>query len=110
MKAPALNDRVRFDKRQVDANGDQTGPFEEGFTVWADVEYLRGSEAALTSRLESRQPVSVLIRESIQARTVTPAMRLVLVRSGAAFNITAAAPARQRGYLSILAVGGGADG
>ncbi|WP_292052147.1 head-tail adaptor protein [Brevundimonas sp. UBA5866] len=105
-----LTNRVRFDSRAPDANGDPLGPFVEGFTVWADVEYLRGSEVALQHRLERRQPVSVTIRDSRQARTITPAMRMVDVRTGEVFNVTSASPARTPGYRNILAVSGGAEG
>lgn len=106
----ALRDRVRFDARALDANGDPLGPFAPGFTVWAQIEYLRGSETALTHRLERRQPVSVTIRDSAQARTVHPAMRMVNVRTGEEFNVTAASPARDAGYRNVLAVSGGAVG
>ena len=106
----ALRDRVRFDARTPDVNGDPLGPFAPGFTVWAEIEYLRGSEAALAHRLERRQPVSVTIRDSAQARTVNPAMRMVNVRTGEEFNVTAASPARHAGYRNILAIAGVATG
>lgn len=110
ISAGDLRDRVRFDGRVLDASGDPTGAFVEGFTVWANVDYLRGSEAALASRLESRQPVSVTVRDSAQARTIGPAMQMVNTRTGEAFNVTAAAPAREAGFRNILAVSGGSTG
>lgn len=105
-----LRDRVRFDSRQPDANGDPLGPFVPGFTVWAKLDYLRGSETALAQRLESRQPVSVTVRDSAQARTISPAMQMVNTRTGEAFNVTAASPMRDAGFRNILAVSGGAPG
>ncbi len=108
--AGPLRGRVRFDARAPDPNGDPLGPWVTGFTVWANIEYLRGSETALTHRLEKRQPVSVTIRDSAQARTVGPDMRMVNVRTGEVFNVTAASPARDAGYRNILGVSGGAAG
>lgn len=105
-----LKDRVRFDSRQPDANGDPQGPFVPGFTVWAKLDYLRGSETALAQRLEKRQPVSVTVRDSSQARTINPAMQVVNTRTGEIFNVTAASPAKDAGFRNILAVSGGAPG
>ena len=106
MGAGDLRDRVRFDARSPDANGDAVGDFFEGFTVWANIEYLRGSEVAIQQRLEGRQPVSVTVRDSAQARTINAAMQMVNTRSGEIFNVTAASPARQAGFRNILAVSG----
>ncbi|HEY1071502.1 MAG TPA: head-tail adaptor protein [Brevundimonas sp.] len=101
---------MRFDSREEDANGDPLGVFKPGFTVWAKVDYLRGSEAAIQQRLEKRQPVSMTVRDSSQTRTITPAMRVVNVRTGEIFNVTAASPGRDAGFRNILAVSGGAPG
>lgn len=105
-----LKDRVRFDSRSPDSNGDPLGPFSSGFTVWAKVDYLRGSEIAVAQRLEGRQPVSVTVRDSTQARTINSGMQMVNVRTGETYNVTAASPAREAGYRNILAVSGGAPG
>lgn len=110
MGAGKLRDRVRFDSRTPDANGDPLGPFVPGFTVWANIEYLRGSEVALAQRLEKRQPVSVTVRDSIQARTINQAMQMVNTRTGEAYNVTSAVPAKDAGFRNILAVSGGAPG
>lgn len=108
--AGKLKDRVRFDSRAPDANGDPLGEWRTGFVVWAELDYLRGSEVAIQQRLESRQPVSVTVRDSAQARTISPAMRMVNVRTGEIYNVTAATPARDAGFRNILAVSGGAAG
>lgn len=110
MGAGKLRDRVRFDSRTPDANGDPLGPFTPGFTVWANIEYLRGSEVALAQRLEKRQPVSVTVRDSTQARTINPAMQMVNTRTGEIYNVTSAVPAKDAGFKNILAVSGGAPG
>ncbi|MNS00531.1 Phage head-tail joining protein [compost metagenome] len=105
-----LKDRVRFDDRAPDANGDPVGDWRTGFVVWARLDFLRGSEVAIQQRLEKRQPISVTVRDSAQVRTINPAMRMVNVRTGEIYNITAAAPARDAGFRNILAVSGGASG
>ena len=113
--AGEMTARVRFDARATDANGDPTGAWQDGITVWARVEYLRGSEVAVSSRLEKRQPVRIDVRDSAQARTITNAMRAVIVSGrgvqvGAELNITAVAPGQDPGFINILAVAGGAVG
>lgn len=110
-----LDARVRFDKRGLDANGDAMGDWGEHITVWAKVEYLRGSEAAQSHRIEGRQPVTIDIRDSATAREIGTGFRAVIVGgrhviAGQVLNITAAAPSRQRGFLNIMAVAGGASG
>lgn len=110
-----LNARVRFDQRGLDANGDALGEFEDGFTVWAKVEYLRGSESAVSSRLAKVQPAILVIRDSRQSRAITNAFRAVVIsgrsaRPGEVFNITAVAPDKTPGFLNIMATAGGAAG
>jgi head-tail adaptor len=110
-----LDARVRFDSRAVDANGDPLGEWAEGFTVWARVQYLRGSESAVSNRIEGRQPVMIDVRENSQTRTITNAMRAVVVsgrgvRGGTELNINAVAPGQDPGFINILATAGGAVG
>lgn len=110
-----LDARVRFDRRGADANGDRLGPFEDGFTVAAGVDYLRGSETAVTNRLQGLQPAAITIRDSNQARAITAGYRAVIiagrgVRVGEVFNVTAVAPARKLGFLNVMATSGGAAG
>lgn len=113
--AGELDARVRFDARGVDANGDPLGEFEDGFTIWAKVQYLRGSESAVSNRLEGKQPVMIDVRDSAQARTITNAMRAVIVSGrgvvpGQVLNVNAVAPGRELGFLNIMATAGGAAG
>ena len=109
-----LRQRVRFGARGVDANGDPGGgEFAPQFTVWAKVDYQRGSEVAVSNRLEGRQPAFIIIRDSSQARQITTGWRAVIdggARDGEAFNITAVAPARERGFLSLMGASGVATG
>lgn len=106
-----LRDRYRFDQRGIDANGDRLGPFEDGFTVWAQTTWLRGSEAVMGQRLEGKQPVILTIRDSAQARTITNGFRAVNARDVTkVFNITSVSPAKERGFLDVLATAGVAAG
>lgn len=113
--AGALDARVRFDARATDPNGDPLGDWTPGFTVWARVQYLRGNEAAVSNRLEGRQPVMIDVRENSQTKTITNAMRGVIVsgrgvRGGTELNINAVAPGQDPGFINILATAGGAVG
>lgn len=112
-EATDLPDRLAFQRRGLDANSDPLGEWEDAFEVWAGLIYQRGSEAAVSSRLEGRQPVAILVRDTAQTRQITTAFRAVVtigVRLGETFNITAIAPAKERGFLSLQGVSGGADG
>lgn len=112
----AFNALVGFEKRGTDANGDElAGEFEPVFECRASVDYLRGTESAMTARLEGRQPANITVRDAPQTREITGSWRAVIlagfqVRVGDEFNITAAAPARERGYITVVGVTGGATG
>lgn len=113
--AGELDARVRFDARGLDANGDPLGDFVPGFTVWAKVDYLRGSESAQSNRLTGLQPATIVIRDSTQARTITNGFRAVVIAgrgvvAGQTLNLTAVAPDRTPGFLNIMATAGGAAG
>ena len=113
---PRFNALIRFEKRGLDANGDElAGVFERQFECQGQVDYLRGSESAVTARLEGRQPANITVREAPETLAITGAWRAVIVqgfrvRAGDVFNITSAAPARERGFVTILGVAGGATG
>lgn len=110
-----LNALVAFDKRGLDSNGDPMGEFVEAFRCRAAVDYQRGSEAAISNRLEGRQPATIIVRDNPTTREVTAAWQARViagrrVRVGDAFNIQAAAPAREMGFINLLGVAGGATG
>jgi len=112
----AFNALVRFEKRGEDENGDElAGEFEPVFTCRAEVDYLRGTEAAVAERLEGRQPANITVRDAPETREITGSWRAIVVdgvhvRAGDEFNITAAAPARKRGFITVVGVAGGAPG
>jgi head-tail adaptor len=105
-----MRDRIRFDQRALDANQVRQGPWEEGFTVWAETTWLRGGEGVVAQRLEGKQPVAFSIRDSAQARTITTGFRAVDSRTQQVFDVTAASPSREPGFIDVLAVSGGAAG
>jgi hypothetical protein len=107
-----LTNRVRFESRALDANGDPLGPWTSaGDPVWAQLTWLRGTEAAMQQRLEGRQPVVITVRASTFTRQITPAWRAVNARDAAQrFAILTVSPARTQGFLDLLAVLGGATG
>lgn len=110
-----LNARIRFDSRGLDPNGDPLGEFEPQFTVWAKVDYLRGSESAQSNRLQGLQPATVVVRDTAQSRQITNGWRAEIVEGrgvvvGQVLNLTAVAPARDVGFLDIMATAGGAAG
>ena len=110
---PKLRDRLLFQARGADENGDPGGGWEDRFSLFAELDYQRGSELAVSNRLEGRQPVAMTIRDSAQARTITAGFRAIVQggqRPGETFNITAVAPARARGFLHLMGVSGVASG
>lgn len=110
-RAADLRDLVVFEARREDANGDPLGPFEPQFTTWSKLIWLRGSESAVQHRLEGRQPVAIVVRSTHATRRITSAWRAVLTHSPEQeFNITSVSPAKERGFIDILAVMGGATG
>ena len=110
-----LRNRIRFETRSTDANGDALGSWTEVCTVWAQVKWLRGSESAVNSRLEGRKPAVLVIRSSSQSRAFTEGLRAVAVSGqdvipGQTFNLTAVTPAKESGFIDVMGVVGGATG
>lgn len=106
-----LRDRITFQARTDDPNGDPLGPWADQFTVWAQMVWLRGSESALQQRLEGKQPVAIVVRSSSSTRAINTSWRAVNARDPEqAFNITAVSPAKERGFIDVLATMGGATG
>lgn len=106
-----LSARITFQARKLDTNGDPLGPWEDRFTVWTQLIWLRGSESALSLRLDGKQPVAMAVRASSHSRQITTAWRAVNARdANQKFNITSVSPAREAGFIDVLAVMGGATG
>lgn len=110
-----FNALVRFDYRGPDANGDPIGPFLPGFQRNAKLDYLRGSEKALESRIEGLQPVVMIVHDDPDTQRLTTGWRAEVldgrgVRVGDFINLTAVAPDRSIGFTNILGKIGGAVG
>lgn len=106
-----LKHRITFQRRANDANGDPLGAWTNQFTVWTKMVWLRGSESAVHQRLEGRQPLALVVRTSSQARQIDTTWRAVNARNTSEkFAITAVSPAKEAGFIDILAVKGGATG
>lgn len=106
-----LRDRITFQARGEDDNGDPIGRWGDRFSRSARLTWLRGSESVMASRLEGRQPVVITVRACSQTRLIDGAWRAVNARNDKQkFNITAVSPAKESGFIDVLAVMGGATG
>lgn len=113
--AGKLDNRIRFDARGLDDNGDPLGDWVDGSTVWAEVKWLRGGEDIVSQRIQGKQPVAFVVRASATTRAITTAYRAVAisgrhVQADQVFNITAVSPSPEVGFIDILAVAGTAAG
>lgn len=89
IRAGDLRARIAFDQRAVstDVYGGQQGDFVEDFVVAAKITPRFGGEEVMAARLAGRQPVTIMIRYSSDAVSVTEAWRARDARSGALYNI-----------------------
>ncbi len=102
--AGKLRDRLTFQRRAADANGEPLGPWEDAFTVSADLVYLRGSEAVQEQRLQGVQPVIITVRASSDARQISNAWQALNARPPhQTFDIKSIEPSRDVGFLDVLA-------
>lgn len=108
--AGQLKDKLSFQRRGNDANGDPLGDWEEVFTRQAYLFWRKGTEPVLAQRLEGQAPVEITIREDSSTRQITSAWRAVGVYGFIAdkvFELTSPpAPAKTPRFLEILAVVG----
>lgn len=95
-------ERVTFQQRAADENGDRTGPWEEpGLSRRCRVLARTRGEVVLGQRLQGLQPVEVMVVRGSSTRQITTAWRLTW--AGAAYNIRAVAPTENRAEIAILA-------
>lgn len=109
MEAGNLDQRFTFLSREVidDGYGNEvSGPFEDRFTVWAGVTYLRGSETVMASRLEGRQPVVIAVRQSANTRSITTDWKARNARTDEVYNIRTIVPTKDRAGFEITAESG----
>ena len=111
MRAGSLDHRAEFALREtiLDDYGGTRDDWVVQFVEWAGVRYLRGGEAVMAARMQSRNPVVVTIRNSALARTVTSEWQ-VRLRSRSGVVLVAEVkedprPSEGDGFLEFLAEG-----
>ena len=91
-----------FEER--DADGMLVQSWLLRFTLAAHVLYLRGSEAVMQSRLQSKNPAIITVRKSSQARAITSEWRAEI--AGKTYEIREdPRPSQDRRLLEMLAEG-----
>ena len=91
-----------FEER--DADGMLVQSWLLRFTLAAHVLYLRGSEAVMQARLQSKNPAIITVRESSQARAITSEWRAEI--GGKLYDIKEdPRPSQDRRLLEMLAEG-----
>ncbi|KLK92601.1 hypothetical protein AA309_12905 [Microvirga vignae] len=81
--AGQFRDRMTFQKRRVldDGYGNEvSGPWEDQFTVAANIAPARGREDVLAARPQGVRPVEITVRQSSQRRFITPSWRAINAR------------------------------
>jgi head-tail adaptor len=104
MPAGNLHRRVAFDIRSeaTDEYGNVLGDWSEEFAVSARIQYLRGGETVMASRLEGRQPVVLTVRRSPVTAEIETSWRARDARSGETFNIRSIVATEDRAWFDIL--------
>lgn len=109
--------RDRFTIQRNTATADWTGHpatpnWQDKFTVWGNIQYMRGGESVMAARLTARQPAILTIRTSSQARGILPTDRVKDARTGEIFNIREQPRVSKdnRGFLEVLVEAGVSDG
>lgn len=78
-----LRDRVTFQRRGTvsdEYGNEQTGAWEDVFTVAANIAPARGREEVLAQRLQGVRPVEITVRWSSQTVQIAPEWRAVNAR------------------------------
>ena len=107
MNAGDLSTRATFQSpvQSRDDDGQVVQGWADEFTAWSNVRYLRGTEAVMQARMQSRSPAILTIRSSAQARAVTSEWRAVI--GGRVFEVREdPRPTDDRAFLEMLAEAG----
>jgi head-tail adaptor len=94
-------ERLTFQQRAVDENGDRLGDWELGFQRWGRAVARTRGEAVLQQRVQGLQPVEVTVLIDSDTRQINTAWRVLW--NGVAYNVQALAPGEARDELNILA-------
>lgn len=105
--------RERFTIQRNMAEGDWSGhpaapDWQDQFTVWGGIQFMRGGEGVVAARLTARQPAILTVRNSTQARGIKPSDRAKNARTGEIFNIRELprVSRENRGFLDVLVEAG----
>lgn len=104
--AGQLDRRVTFQSFVMieDDMGGVVHGWEDRFTLWAHIRYLRGSEAVMQARLVSKAPVIITVRRSAQSVGITSEWRAVV--GGVIFDLKEdPRPSEDGGFMEMLAEG-----
>lgn len=105
--------RLAFDAREMidDGYGNQVaGDWQELFQRRVEFRHLRGSETVIAARLESRNPVEVMVRRDSKTKTITTDMQARDVRRNVPYNIRDVREDNDRATLTLLLESGVATG
>lgn len=96
MVAGRLRRRATFQEAVLirDPDGMLIQGWEDRFTRWCHVHYLRGSETVMQARLVSKSPVILAVRASTETRAVTSEWRAVI--AGGHLRSQGGSPTRRR--------------
>ncbi len=112
MGAGARRERLTFQQRSLDSNGDRLGDWEEigqgGLRRWGRTVARTRGETALQQRLQGLQPVEVTVLRDSGTLEITSAWRMVW--NGVPYNIQGVAPDERHHELHILAQADQSDG
>ena len=101
--AGQLDRRVTFQSFVMieDDMGGVVHGWEDRFTLWAHILYLRGSEAVMQARLVSKAPVIITVRRSAQSEGITSEWRAVV--GGVIFDLKEdPRPSEDGGFFEML--------
>lgn len=105
--------RERFIVQRNVAVPDWTGHpgepnWQDQFTVWGGIQFMRGGEAVIAARLTARQPAIMTVRVSAQTKGILPTDRVKNARTGELFNIREQPRVSKdnRGFLEVLVEAG----
>lgn len=110
-----LRDRftIQRDMAVPDWSGHPGEPdWQDQFTIWGNIAFMRGGEAVIAARLTARQPAILTVRISTQAKSILPSDRVKDARTGEIFNIRERprVSRENRGFLEVLVEAGASDG
>lgn len=104
MGAGKLDRRAAFAApfEDTDADGQIVQRYDEQFTVWAGVRWLRGGETVMQSRMQSRSPAILTVRATPDTRRITSEWRATI--DGRVFEMREdPRPTDDRAWLEMLA-------